>query len=338
MAAGEQDRILVIKHGALGDIVLATGPFKAIRAHHAGAHIVLLTTTPYVNALKTSGWFDEIWIDDRPKPWNVGEWRRLRRMFREAGFARVYDLQHTDRTALYYRMMGQPRPQWSGIARGASHPHTNPQRDSMHTIERQAEQLAVAGIAETPPSDISWMTADISRLLVTEPFALLVPGGARHRPKKRWPASRYAALANWFRGRGLQPVLIGALQEGAIMEEIEERTRGTLNLCNDTSFGAIAELGRRATVAVGNDTGPMHLIAAAGCPSVVLFSDTSVPEQTAPRGETVIVVQQAKLPSLGVGAVLSAVYQAVPGLRSSAKGDDAVAMESDSVPSQTGDG
>lgn len=328
MPAGERECILVIKHGALGDIVLATGPFKAIRAHHPDAHIVLLTSTPYAKPFKKSGWFDEIWVDDRPKPWNLGQWWRLRRMLRDAGFVRVYDLQHTDRTGLYYRMMGQPRPEWSGIARGASHPHANPERDSMHTIERQAEQLAAAGIAETPPTDVSWMTADLSRYLVSEPFALLVPGGAKHRPKKRWPASRYAALANWFHGRGLQPVLIGALQENAIMEEIEGRTRGTLNLCNDTSLAAIAELGRRATIAVGNDTGPMHLIAAAGCPSVVLFSEASVPEQTAPRGETVVVVQHERLPSLGIAAVLRAVYQAVPHLRPAAQ-------DSDSSPAQT---
>lgn len=331
MSAGERERILVIKHGALGDIVLATGPFKAIRAHHPGAHIVLLTSTPYVKVLSQSGWFDEIWVDDRPKPWNVGELWRLRGMLRGAGFARVYDLQHSDRTGLYYRMMGRPRPEWSGIVRGASHRHDNTERDSMHTIERQAEQLAVAGIAETPPTDVSWMTADLSRHLVSEPFALLVPGGAKHRPKKRWPASRYAALANWCSARGLQPVLIGALQESAIMEEIESRTRGALNLCNDTSLPAIAELGRRATLAVGNDTGPMHLIAAAGCPTVVLFSSVSVPEQTAPRGETVVIVQHERLASLGMAAVLNAVNQAVPDLRPTAS-----AGESDPVQTKAG--
>ncbi|HAK62204.1 MAG TPA: ADP-heptose--LPS heptosyltransferase, partial [Alphaproteobacteria bacterium] len=41
-----KQRILVIKLGALGDFILAMGPFKAIRHHHAGAHITLLTTPP----------------------------------------------------------------------------------------------------------------------------------------------------------------------------------------------------------------------------------------------------------------------------------------------------
>ncbi len=41
------ERILVIKHGALGDFLLATGAFQAIRRHHANAEITLLTTRPY---------------------------------------------------------------------------------------------------------------------------------------------------------------------------------------------------------------------------------------------------------------------------------------------------
>ncbi len=314
MPAGERERILVIKHGALGDIVLATGPFKAIREHHAGGHVTLLTAAPYANLLKKSGWFDEIWVDERPKPWNVGGWRRLRAMFREAHFARVYDLQHSDRTNLYYRLMGR-RPEWSGIARGATHPHTNPARDSMHTVERQAEQLAAAGIATTPDTDVSWMRADTAGYLVSEPFALLVPGGASHRPRKRWPVSRYAALANWLRGRGVQPVLLGALPESKIMEDIEKRAPGSVNLCNDTSFAAIAELARRAKLAVGNDTGPMHLVAATGCPSVVLFSEASVPGQTAPRGPKVVVVQEAQLASLNVAAVLRAIHEIDPSMK-----------------------
>ena len=47
-------RILVIKHGALGDFVLATGPFTAIRAHHLGDNVTLLTTPPYVELARQS--------------------------------------------------------------------------------------------------------------------------------------------------------------------------------------------------------------------------------------------------------------------------------------------
>ena len=314
MADG-RTRILVIKHGALGDIVLALGPFAAIRDHDADAHIVLLTTAPYAALLKDCRYFDEIWIDDKPKAWQPGGWWALRRALRAERFDRVYDLQHTDRTAMIYRLLGRPRPEWSGIIRRASHPHTNAARDSMHTIERQAEQLAIAGIAETSDTDLSWLPeADLSRHLLADRIALVVPGGSPHRPRKRWPVSRYAALGNWLSARGLQPVLLGTLTEGQIIEEIDDRVPGAANLCNDTPLAAIVTLARRAEVAIGNDTGPMHLIAAAGCPSLVLFSDKSVPAQTAPRGASVRSLQVPRLETLPTAKVIAALLALVPSL------------------------
>ena len=66
MAAVE--RILVIKLGALGDFVLATGPFKALRQAHPGARIVLLTTAPYAEMARTAPFFDEVWGRFAPAP------------------------------------------------------------------------------------------------------------------------------------------------------------------------------------------------------------------------------------------------------------------------------
>ncbi len=88
------------------------------------------------------------------------------------------------------------RPEWSGIARGASHPHANPARDFMHTLDRQADQLRCAGIAYAVPAlDLRWAASDLARFDLPDPFLLLVPGGAPHRPEKRWLAARYAELA-----------------------------------------------------------------------------------------------------------------------------------------------
>jgi len=76
------ERILVIKLGALGDVVLALGPFAAIRRHHPDARITLLTTEPYAAFLSASGWFDEVWTDDRPPLWRADLWLALRARLR----------------------------------------------------------------------------------------------------------------------------------------------------------------------------------------------------------------------------------------------------------------
>ena len=79
-----------------------------------------------------------------------------------------------------------------------------------------------------------------------------------------------------------------------------------LNLAGRTGFAEIVELARRAEMAVGNDTGPMHLIAAAGCPCLVLYSAESDPARTAPRGEKVEILREASLADLDLGRVLAA--------------------------------
>lgn len=302
-------RILVIKLSALGDIVLATGAFQAIRAHHADDRLALLTTPPYAGLIAASGWFDEILVDERPAAWRVGAWLALARRLRGGRFEMVYDLQHAARTHMYYRLMG--RPEWSGIAPGCSHPHANPRRDFMHTLEREAEQLAMAGIAETPPPDLSWFDADINHLRPDGRYALLVPGGSAHRPEKRWPAAGYAEVARTLAGQGIQPVLIGAAAERATLAEIARACPGALDLCGRTGFAEIVALARGAAAALGNDTGPMHLIAVTGCPSVVLFSAASDPALTAPRGPAVTVLRRASLAALAADGVLAAL---IPGI------------------------
>ncbi|OYW09809.1 MAG: ADP-heptose--LPS heptosyltransferase, partial [Rhodospirillales bacterium 12-71-4] len=57
--------ILVIRLGALGDLVQSFGPFAAIRAHHPEARIVLLTTPPFAGLARRSPWFDDVWADGR---------------------------------------------------------------------------------------------------------------------------------------------------------------------------------------------------------------------------------------------------------------------------------
>jgi ADP-heptose:LPS heptosyltransferase len=279
-------RILVIKHGAMGDFVQALGPFAAIRKHHADARITLLTTRSFVEFARASPYFDEIWIDHRPKPWDVPGLLRLRKLLRSAKFQMVYDLQTSERSSSYFHLMGDPP--WSGIVNGCSHPHANPDRDLMHTIERQAEQLRMAGIPETPSPDLSWVKRDLRKLHLPPRFLLIVPGGAPHRPDKRWPAAHYAAIANRAGTTGLVSVVLGSESDNDAVEPILDSCSTAMSLVGQSEILDIPVMARQAVAAVGNDTGPMHLIAAAGCPSVVLFSAESNPALCAPRGEVAI--------------------------------------------------
>lgn len=300
MNTANPDRILVIKLGALGDFVQALGPMAGIRKHHPNAQMVLLTAKPYVDFAKASGLFDDVWVDEfRPKAWQIGRVLKLRQKLKSGRFTRVYDLQTSDRSSFYYFILGPGRrPEWSGIATGCSHPHANAARGAMHTIERQREQLKMAGIDDVPAPDLSWARADVSRFALAPPYALLVPGGAPHRPDKRWSAERYAKLANRMLAEGITPVLLGTRAEQGVLKLISHEAPGCVNLCAKTDFLDLATLAHGAKVAVGNDTGPMHLIAAAGCASLVLYSHDSNPALCAQRGPHVEIIRRESLENL----------------------------------------
>lgn len=298
-------RILVIKLGALGDFFLAFGPFAAIRTAHPKDEITLLTTQPFCALASRAPWFDRVVIDARAPWWNLQQAWRLRRRLR--GFDFVFDLQTSARSAHYFHLAG--RPPWSGIARGASHRHINPLRNRMHSFERQRQQLALAGIGEVPPPDLGWLAGGPLAFDLPRPYALLVPGAALHRPAKRWPAARFAALARHLAGVGLRPVLIGGPGEAQLGNEITAIAPGAIDLIGRTQLSDLGPLVAGAGLAVGNDTGPMHLAALLAVPTLVLFSAASDPALTAPRGpagEPVAVIRVPDLASLDVARVVAA--------------------------------
>lgn len=306
------ERILVIKLSALGDFVQATGPMKAIRAHHPDAHITLLTTGPYAAMGEATGWFDQVWSDGRPDWTDLPAVYRLLRRLRDGRFDRVYDLQTQSRTIRYFQLLWPHRPLWSGNASGAMYYYGGPERDRLHVQDSHRNQLAIAGVGRVGPPDVSWLTGDAGTFGLPSPYALLAPGGAPHRPAKRWPAERFGALAATLLGQGITPAVLGhGAEEQALADTILAAAPGAVSLVGKTSLGDIAELARGATLAVGNDTGPMHVVVAAGCPSVVLFSRDSDPDLSAPRpirpGQPVIILREMDLGDLAVAPVAAAV-------------------------------
>jgi ADP-heptose:LPS heptosyltransferase len=184
-----KERVLVIKLGALGDFVQAFGPFAAIRAQHPHAHITLLTTPPFAALARRSPWFDAVDDNGRPGWRDAGAVWRLVRLLR-GGFGRVYDLQTSARSSRYRWLVGQ-RAAWSGVA---SHRSANPHRDTMHTADRQRDQLQHAGITHFPPPALDWLDADVTHFALPEEFALLSPGP---RPRAQPSAGRSKALPRW---------------------------------------------------------------------------------------------------------------------------------------------
>lgn len=310
-------RVLVIKLGPIGEMVLAFPAFERIRQAHPRARITLLTTQPFEALAKSSPFFNAVDAEGAPK--DPASWTALIIRIRRGHFDRVYDLQNDAATNLIFQALRPMAPEWSGTAMGAALPHRNRHRNKMHQLERQADQLKDAGIwpdaPTTPlsaaPPDISWILARSAQprsMTVAgghRPLVLLAPGGEGNRPELRWPVESYGQFAKHMQERGFDIVIIGALNQAPLAHSIQRQASRARDLTGRTDLAQIASLGARAALAVGNDLGPLHLIAAAGAPTIALFPSEPDPFVIAPRGH-VTVLHAPQLKSLSIETVESA--------------------------------
>lgn len=297
-------RVMVVKLGDLAGFVLAFGAFAAIRRHHPDAHIVLLTSAPFRDLAAKSGWFDEVWDDGLPNWSHPRDAWHLAHKLRRSGVDMVYDLENTPRTARYRVMMsdvwGNKAP-WSRGAAGQSNGSTE------HIVEQHARQLAEAGIAAMGRPSLSWLTAGYKgRFGLDSGFVLFAAGGHQRRPADRWPADRFAELARRVAVEGRRPVLVGAASDADINRKIAAASPEALDLTGKTSLFDLAVLAAHADAAIGNVTGPTHLIAAVGCPTVAIFHDRPDQGNNCPRGRLVVLMRNANLAELKVTEVAAA--------------------------------
>lgn len=301
------ERILVIRLGALGDLVLCFKAFQAIRNAHPNADIALLTMPAFSKFAQDMPWFDRVLIDSRAPSWRWDEWWRLRKQIKVFEPTRVYDLQGKFRQTVLYKLIGGKKAvEWSGAASGCSHPRLWPPLPKMHFTDFIAAQFERAGlgnaIADAQP-DLTWLDAPLDNFNLPKRFALLISGCAANRLYKRWPSSHYAELAKRFKEIGIASVAIGTAADALAIKEITAITNHVIDLSAKTSLQQVAALARRAECVIGNDTGPTHLAAAVGARTLALMSDRVNTIWSAPKGKQTIWLQGTPLSELEVDTV-----------------------------------
>lgn len=293
----DYNSILVIKLGALGDVMQAMGAFRRVRDVHPNAHITLMTTKGFQTLGEDCGYFDDVYIDHRPKWYDISGLIAVSRFIKcgldGQGFERVYDMQNNDRSKLYFRFFPKDR-EWVGTAKGASHhdPASKEARREGHIFDRLKDTLAYGGLTDIEIDNLGWMQGDISLLPLKEPYVIIVPGCAPSRPEKRWENEHYIDIAKRLSAQNIQPVIIGTEAEKDVTSAIASACESALDLTGQTDLYQIASLARRARACIGNDTGPMHIIGPAGCPCVILYPGSSNAVRYRALGEHITTIQK----------------------------------------------
>lgn len=302
-----QEQILVIKLGAIGDFALSIVAMQSIKRHHPNATLTLLTRPQCRRLAEAIALFDDIILDSQPRLVEVPKLMSLRRRLLAPRFDRVYDLQRSDRSCGYFRLLWPHRPEWVGTCHGATYRYEKPRDGVHHIVERERQQIALAGVEAGRYPDLSMITDDVEAEGLGDAPFLLVPGSSLKKPEKRWPAEHYARLAEGLLERGFTPVLTGGPEERDLVGEIAAKVAGAVDLTDRCPLLSLVGLARRSVGAVGNDTGPTHIIALSGCPTLTLFSGATEPRATGPWGEDTGFLQREPLHDLDPKDVLAAI-------------------------------
>lgn len=297
------ERILVIRHGAFGDLIQAEGALHDIRAHHRHAHISLLVAPQFARLMARCPHVDEVITDARAPLLRLGRNFMLLRQLRTRGFDRAYDLQGSDRTRLYRRLLPRVR-HWSR--------RHNPGHSGIPDRAAYQRQLRQAGMtarhADRP--DVSWMADDVAPLLAAagiEPgYVVLIPGSAGRHLHKRWP--HFGALASGLIAAGRQVVYAPGPDE----LDMTRALPGQALLRPDggvLDWFQLAGVLRGAAFVVGNDTGPTHLAACLDRQGLALFGPRTNAQRTGIRYRTFDAIEADDLAKLDPSQVLAEVLR-----------------------------
>jgi heptosyltransferase-2 len=139
-----------------------------------------------------------------------------------------------------------------------------------------------------PPYE--WQVS-LAAMGIPQDYVVISPG-AEYGDAKMWLTNRYAALASDISQKtGREVVVIGSVRERSIAEEIVSGTGVSgRNLAGELTVEALLCVLRGASLVIGNDSGPVHISAAMGRPTLAIFGSTS-PVWTSPRGRSVHIVR-----------------------------------------------
>jgi ADP-heptose:LPS heptosyltransferase len=288
--------LVICAGGGVGDVLLATPVMRALRTRYE--HVVALTTPEHRAVLLGNPDLAGVWVDD-------GNLRALAGRIAAARFDVSVVTWATLRTALLPFLgrvptrVGQARRLYSPfftrrvLVRSEVGDRTTHWTQILLDFARALE----CDVADSAPvfvvDDAARSAAGevLAAAGVSEPFVVLHPTRGIS-ATRQWPTQGLGRLGNALRARlGGTLVVSGSAADRSVAEAVAAHCGG-ISLAGATPLRAFAAIAERARCVVAMDSGPMHVAAAVGAPTVGIFAlQSDEPDRWAPVGARTAVVR-----------------------------------------------
>ncbi len=305
--AGLSSILLVRTQNQLGDMLLATPAFRAVRERAPNARIDVVASPANVDAVRGSPRFDDVFVFDKRALWRRP---RAARAFVDRLRGPGYDLALVV-SSVDFSTTSVWLAAVSGASRRAGRPGARErERDIANDFfdwvlppaapgrHQSAVQLDLVGAFGAPASDAApeiFPDAEESargRAALDEalgpgggtPRVLLHPGAGKL--PNRWDARRFGIVAAALRAEGVRVAACCGPRELALLDELDRGAGARVPRLSSLPIRELAAAFRAAGVLVANDTGVLHVGAAAGAHVLALFGPTD-PAQWCPSAPRV---------------------------------------------------
>ena len=270
-------KILIIKHGSLGDIAQASGAIQDIFENHKDDQIYLLTTKPYFELFKKNPYLTDVILDKRLSRFNLIYLFSLMRKIKKLNINKVYDLQNSSRTSFYKKILfpNTNSDKWSSSESTLPQDISKEEFDKKPVLDRFDHQLKTSGLntKHTMFPNFSWSCSDITKIQTEydlKKYIILFPFCSPHLSSKKWPY--YNELIKIIKDQYKNEYKI--LVAPGPNELNDAKEFDAICVLNDEKALDITQLSSLITNSsfiIANDTGPAHMAAHLNVKGITLF-------------------------------------------------------------------
>ena len=294
-------KILIIKHGSLGDIVFALEPILAIKNKFNKSVIDLVTEEKFISFFKKIKMFDQFLIDNRGGFFST---LSLINKIINGKYDLIIDLQNSKRTNLYHffiKIFSKTRI--NGSRSFVHDRYSIPVQGKESPTHGLLNQLKLLGIDQIDPN-FSWLESEKDdQSFDNKEVVLVIPGVSKSGQLKQWSPTKYQQLCSFLESKGYYICLVGTKHDAESFKPILDNCKNIINLIDKSPPEIIYTVALKSKLVISNDTGPGHIASLSKVNTLWLALDNSVTKSNLGFRENSKLLLKKKMEDLSVDEV-----------------------------------
>ena len=288
----KKNRLLIIKHGSLGDIFMSINSVRSIANKYSD--ITLLSTTSGHKIFEFYKFNFKKIFDNRDGLFV--SYRILKKII-EHKFDVIIDLQNSQRTSIYFfilRIFSRTILNSTSVFASKRYLKTNPDEHVSLSLENQIKEVGILGNKSSYHHNQNLIKKQI----------IIVPGSSKTGKSKRWHINNYLKLIDFITKKKIHTYILGGKDEIELLSLIPSNYY-IHNLIDKSPWSLVREIAFESIVTVSNDTSTMHFISSLGLPVIAIMKDNKYAIRNAPISKGSVILKNKNIQEIKLQEVIN---------------------------------